>query len=189
MSTKPIALPVGLLLAGLLAAAGCSHPAKRAPDAAAERSPVQSHAPAAPAPAAERATTTAMVGDLGPIEILPVRFEDLYPIFMVRHSMPLGEKAALWHERYLGKWVRWTGKVRSFTANGITISQLRTTVTFDVSLWVEADQLPSLREKLRVGRRVTYIGRLESYDDVFRKLYLTHGAIIEPPDAPPDGGR
>ncbi|HEY7954981.1 MAG TPA: hypothetical protein VII38_06790 [Polyangia bacterium] len=181
MSTKPIALSVALLLG-----AGCSHPAMRAPDAAIERSPASAHAPA-PAPG-DRATTTTMVGDLGPIEILPVRFEELFPIFLLRHSMPLGEKAALWQEHYYGKWVRWSGKLISFTPNGITVLELKTTLTFDVSLWVEADQFPTLREKLRVGDRVTYIGKLDSYDDVFRKLYLTHGAIIEPPDARTDGG-
>src|SRR5690242_15315800 len=78
--------------------------------------------------------------DGGPIEFIDEEFESLYPIFCIRRSMPLGEKAALWQRKYYGKWVRWTGKLMSFTQNGITIKQGTVTVTFDISLWLEADQ-------------------------------------------------
>src|SRR5690242_9699833 len=171
MSTKR----VGLALLMAVAIAGCSRRSTTPPDA--------SHAlPARAAGTVAAAPASSAARDGGPLEMLEVPFEELYPIFLVRHSMPLGEKAALWHERYFGKWVRWTGVLRSFTDNGITLRQYRPTVTFDVSLWVEAAQRPLLRKLLRPGARVTYIGRLDSYDDVFRTLYLTHGAVIEPPD-------
>lgn len=195
MSTKTLAIcagvwwTVGLAAAGLLAS--CNHPARPAPSLPADASAQLTERPPAATDADHPGTLpdSAEVGvDLGPLEFIPDRFDQLYPIFLVRHSMSRGAKAGLWHQRYFGKWVRWTGRVRSFTANGITISELPTTVTFDVSLWVEAEQLPSLHSRLRIGGPVTYIGKLDGYDDVFRTLYLTHGAIIDPPDLHPDGG-
>jgi hypothetical protein len=114
-------------------------------------------------------------------------FLKLWPIFCVRRSMPLGEKAALWDGKYFGKWVRWTGRIMSFTDNGITLKNAYQTVTFDVSLWLEADQLALLKNmRLKRGDRVTYIGRLESYDDIFQKLYLVHGAVLDHLDNVPD---
>jgi hypothetical protein len=134
--------------------------------------------------------------DGGPIEFVQETFAQLYPIFCVRRSMPLGEKSALWQRKYYGRWVRWTGKVMSFTANGLTLKTGWQTVTFDISLWLEGDQMPLLRQlHLKKGDRVTFIGRLDSYDDIFQKLYLTHGAVLSEidPTAPdtthiPDGG-
>lgn len=172
-----------LAIAALLALAGCSRRTAGPVDASTRALPARVGVAEAPAPRASAASPPD-----GALEMLEVPFDELYPIFLVRHSMPLGEKAALWHDRYFGKWVRWTGVLRSFTDNGITVRQYRPTVTFDVSLWVEAAERPLLRQKLHPGARVTYIGRLDSYDDVFRTLYLTHGAIVEPPDPPVDGG-
>jgi hypothetical protein len=121
--------------------------------------------------------------DGGPIQFIDEDFNALYPIFCMRRSMPLGEKSALWMSRYYGKWVRWTGRIMSFTANGITVKQGTQTVTFDISLWLEADQQALLSQmNLKKGDRVTYIGRLDSYDDIFQKLYLTHGAVMAQPD-------
>jgi hypothetical protein len=110
------------------------------------------------------------------VEFTDEPFEQLYPIFLLRKVKP-GPKAALW-QRYYGKWVRWTGTLVSFTANGVTFKQLPQTVTFDVSLWLEAPQREGLRERVHRGDRVTYVGRLDSYDDVFRTLYLVHGELI-----------
>jgi hypothetical protein len=122
--------------------------------------------------------------DGGATEFIHETFDQLYPIFCVRRSMPLGEKSALWQQKYYGKWVRWTGRVRSFTQSGLTIQQRPAAVTFDVSLWVEADQQPQLRSLLKVGSRVTYLARLDSFDDIFQKLYLTHGSVMATPDPP-----
>ena len=61
--------------------------------------------------------------------------------------------------------------------NGITLKHLSKTVTFDVSLQME----PAARVKrsqLKVGDTSTYIGRLDSYDDLFRTFYLVHGDLV-----------
>jgi hypothetical protein len=129
-----------------------------------------------------------------PPEFVSETFQQLYPVFLHRHSMPLGEKAKLWTERYFGRYVRWTGIIRSFTPNGVTLKHLPTTVTFDVSVWMEADQAALVQKRYHVGDVLTYVARLDSYDDVFRTLYLGHGLITETPDgavptAPPEPGK
>jgi hypothetical protein len=120
-----------------------------------------------------------------PPEFIQDPFEKLYPIFLQR-KIKAGPKAGLWRS-YHGRWVKWTGTVRSFTANGITLKQLPQTVTFDVSLHVVAGQRPQLRQLMKLGDRVSYMGRLDSYDDVFRTLYLVHGTVLGNVSKP-DGG-
>ena len=66
---------------------------------------------APPAPPAQQASEA-------PPEFISEPFDTLYPLFLLRKLKP-GPKAALW-TRYYGRWVKWTGIVRSFTANGIT---------------------------------------------------------------------
>jgi hypothetical protein len=117
----------------------------------------------------------------GTLEFIPETFEQLYPWLLVRRSMPAGDKATLWHARYNGRWVRWSGMVMSITPNGLTLKQLATTTTYDVSLWLEADSLQRSR-RLRKGDRVTYVGRLDAYDDVLRHLLVTHGTLVENAD-------
>ncbi len=103
-------------------------------------------------------------------------FETLYPMFLLHRGAP-ATKAAQW-VGYRGKWVRWTGTLVSFSANGITLKQRRETTTFDVSLYLPSARRTVERAHLHPGDRVTYVGRLDSYDDVFRTLYLTLGAIV-----------
>ena len=91
---------------------------------------------------------------------------------------PAASKAALWAERYYRRWVRWTGTIRSFTPNGITVRQLPVTTTFDVSLWVNNAERAAVRERYHVGDVVTYVGRLDSYDDIWRTMYLVNGSIL-----------
>ncbi len=123
----------------------------------------------------------------GPPEFVDTTFDELYPIFLTRKLKP-GPKAALWRD-YYGRWVRWNGTLVSFTANGITIKQrLQRTVTFDVSLWLETAQRIDLRKRFKPGDHLSYIGRLDSYDDVFRTLYLVHGSILATTGPPHDGG-
>jgi hypothetical protein len=124
--------------------------------------------------------------DGGAAEFIRASMDDLYPIFCEYRSMSQGDKAGLWAREYFGKWVRWTGRLRAFTKDGIAVAQRPGTVTFDVSLWVDdrAD-LAALAQSYKPGDRITYIGRLDSYDDVFQKLYLSHGAILEHVDARP----
>ncbi len=126
----------------------------------------------------------------GAVEFAGENFMELYPTFMVRHSMPLGEKAALWNKRYLNHYVRWTGTIRSFTPSGITVKERPATVTFDVSLWMEADQLTVAHRRFKIGDTITYLGRLENYDDIFRTMYLGHGMVADGAGAAggPDGG-
>jgi hypothetical protein len=112
-------------------------------------------------------------------------FETLYPIFLLR-KVKAGPKSALWRN-YFGRWVRWTGTIRSFTANGVTLKVLPQTVTFDISLWIEPQQRKDLRAKMKLGDQVRFVGRLDSYDDIFRTMYLVHGVILENLGAP-DGG-
>jgi hypothetical protein len=91
--------------------------------------------------------------------------------------MAQGPKAALWQQRYLGRWVRWTGTLISFTPSGITLKHRPQTVTFDVSLTLEASARARL-SRYKPGDRLVYVGTFDSYDDVFRTLYLTHGEIV-----------
>jgi hypothetical protein len=110
-------------------------------------------------------------------ELIDVDFAYLHPIFL-RHKIGQGPKAALWAERYYRRWVRWTGSIRSFTPNGVTIRELPVTTTFDVSLWVNNAERAAVRERYHVGDVVTYIGRLDSYDDIWRTIYLVNGSIL-----------
>jgi hypothetical protein len=167
--------------------AAVSAPAATAPTASSHPTAA---APTAVVPLANTTTksTASSPSPSGALEFIGQSFADLYPVFLTRKVKP-GPKAALWRE-YYGRWVRWDGIVRSFTANGITLKQLPQTVTFDVSLWIEGAQRGDLRKRIHVGDLVSYVGRLDSYDDVFRTLYLVHGAIIaDLGKPPPDWGK
>jgi hypothetical protein len=150
--------PAGAALLAIALTAACQ-----------ERSPASNPGTDLLAPRAGAETTT-------------VSFEELYPVFLWRKSMSQGDKASLWN-RYRGKWVRWEGVIASITNKGITLRQLRSTVTFDVSLTCEASVLPTLH-RFQPGDRVRYVGMLDSFDDIFRTLYLSHGAVL---DKVPDG--
>jgi hypothetical protein len=110
-------------------------------------------------------------------QFIDVTFDFLHPIFL-RHKIGQGPKAALWAERYHRRWVRWTGRIRSFSANGITLRQMPVTSTFDVSLWINNNEREAVRARYKVGDVVTYVGRLDSYDDIWRTLYLVNGSVL-----------
>jgi hypothetical protein len=110
-------------------------------------------------------------------EVIDVDFGYLHPIFL-QHKIGQGPKAALWAERYHRRWVRWTGRIRSFTANGVTLQQLPITSTFDVSLWINNAERDTVRTRYHVGDLITYVGRLDSYDDIWRTLYLVNGSVL-----------
>ncbi|MDB4966927.1 MAG: hypothetical protein JWN44_2616 [Myxococcales bacterium] len=124
----------------------------------------------------------ATFGSEGAPEFVDVTFEYLHPIFL-RHKIAQGPKAALWAQRYHRRWVKWTGRIRSFTVNGVTLRQLPATSTFDVSLFINNSEQAATRARFKVGDVVTYVGRLDSYDDIWRTLYLINGSIL---NAPPD---
>jgi hypothetical protein len=149
----------GASLALLLALASC----RRAPSG---------HGGSGQAPSPPPASDPAPV-------FIDVEFSYLYPIFLT-HKMAQGPKAALWAERYYRRWVRWVGRVRSFTANGITLRELATTSTFDVSLWLNNAEREAVRAQYKVGDIVEYVGRLDSYDDIWRTLYLVNGSVLGP---------
>jgi hypothetical protein len=106
-----------------------------------------------------------------------IGFEEIYSLFL-RDHLRLGPKAALWSARYHRRWIRWIGRIRSFSDNGITLRQLPLTSTFDVSLWLNRAAQAQARAHYRVGDIVEYSGRLESFDDIWRTLYLVNGSII-----------
>jgi hypothetical protein len=112
-------------------------------------------------------------------ELIDVDFGYLYPIFL-QHKIGQGPKAALWAERYHRRWVRWSGRIRSFTPNGITIRMLPITSTFDVSLWIDNADRAAVRARYHVGDLVSYMGRLDSYDDIWRTMYLVNGSVLGP---------
>jgi hypothetical protein len=119
----------------------------------------------------------AMFGGEGPNEFIDESFEFMYPIFL-RHKIAQGPKAALWASHYHRRWVRWVGRIRSFTPNGITLRELPVTATFDVSLWLNNDERAAISANYHVGDVVTYVGRLDSYDDIWRTLYLVNGSVL-----------
>jgi hypothetical protein len=112
-------------------------------------------------------------------EVLSKSFEELYPTFLWRKSMAEGEKSSLWQREYRGRWVRWEGIITSFTTHGATFKHLLTTTTFDVSLTCDNNALKLAKSRFAPGDRVRYVARLDNYDDVFRTMYLTNGAIVE----------
>jgi hypothetical protein len=126
--------------------------------------------------------------DGGPIELIRETYEELYPVFCVYRSMSQGQRAGLWNQKYQFRWVRWTGKIKSFTPKGITLQMRPQTVTFDLSVWLEDGQMPRLRAHHKRGDVVTFIARLDTYDEIFQKLYLTHGAVVDSTEPIPDLG-
>jgi hypothetical protein len=117
--------------------------------------------------------------------MVPESFMTLYRMLM-RRDLGEGPKAALWQQKYRGRYVRWTGRIASFTPNGLTIRERPSAITFDVSLWLEPAERVKVRAHYKRGDTVTYIGRLDTYDDVLRTFYLIHGGVVF--DHPPDGG-
>jgi hypothetical protein len=126
----------------------------------------------------------AVLGGEAPAQFIDDEFTKLYPIFL-QHKIGQGPKAALWAQRYHHRWVRWTGQIRSFSDNGITLRQLKATSTFDVSLWLNNGERQPVEQRYKVGDFVTYVGRLDSYDDVWRTVYLINGSVLQrqSPDA------
>lgn len=142
--------------------------------------------PSLPAPSAAPSviastTDSGVAPDDGTFDTLPDSFEAVYPLFLLR-KLKQPAKANLWRG-YHGRWVRWSGIIAGFTKNGIAVRMLPDTTTFDVSVALDARGRERVR-KHRVGQFVTFVGRLNSFDDVFRTLYLIQGDVAPPADAP-----
>lgn len=125
-------------------------------------------------------TQSGVASDGGAFDTLSVTFEVVYPLFLTRKLAPPA-KANQWRA-YHGRWVRWSGVIAGFTKNGIAIRMRPDTTTFDVSVALDARGRERVRRH-RVGEYVTYAGRLNSFDDVFRTLYLVQGDVAPPADA------
>jgi hypothetical protein len=123
-----------------------------------------------PEPVASEPTSTSVV-------FVDTPFEALYPVFLVRRTMSQGDKARLWNA-YRDRWVRWEGVITSFTPGGVTLKVLLQTPTFDVSLAIEASSLAPVRQRFAVGDRVRFVGQLETFDDLFFKIYVGHGVLL-----------
>ncbi len=108
-------------------------------------------------------------------------FEEAYKAILVRDRTEQ-QRATDWNGRYFGNWVRWTGKVMSITDHSITIKQRKETSTFDVSLGLSNDQIDVARQTLKKGSIISYTGRFDQYDDIWRTLYLVQGVILAPPE-------
>ncbi len=134
-----------------------------------------------PAPAGSDASALPVVDRLdadGGIDFVTDPFDRFYELFL-RHTINDSQKASLW-QKYAGRWVRWTGKLISFSQSGITIQMRESTVTFDISLRMSAADRAAAEKRLHPGQRVTFIGRFQSYDDIFRTLYISNGAVANP---------
>ena len=108
-------------------------------------------------------------------------FDEAYKAILVRDRTEQ-QRAKDWNGRYFGNWVRWTGKVMSITDHSITIKQRKETSTFDVSLGLSNDQIDVARQTLKKGSIISYTGRFDQYDDIWRTLYLVQGVILSAPE-------
>ena len=106
-------------------------------------------------------------------------FDELYPLFLMRKLGP-ADKTALW-ARYQGRWVRWTGTLIRVGPNGAQFRHIPATLTFDVSVTFDAPARARLA-RYRPGDRVSYLGRLDNYDDTFKTFYLSHGDVAPRPN-------
>lgn len=113
-------------------------------------------------------------------QILDESFEASYDAIFDR-KRPDDQRATAWNKKYLGSWVRWTGTVKSFTGHGVTILQMPSTKTFDVSLTLSAAELERARRTLKKGSRIAYMGKFDQFDEIWRTIYLVQGTILEVP--------
>jgi hypothetical protein len=125
----------------------------------------------------------AFVSTLPNPEFTSAGFEELHDRFLMPwHGTPQ-DRAALW-ARYQGKWVRWRGKLVSFTPSGATFKLLPSTLTFDVSAIFDADARRRLHA-WRIGDQVPFIGRLDEANDLNQTFYLVHADVPTPPPSQP----
>ena len=146
----------------------------------------RSEAPPAQRIVPSEAVRQPALGDNAKVEFVTDPFDRYYDLFL-RRTIPAGEKATIWNS-YRGRWVRWSGLIASFSRDGITVRMRPLTATFDVSLRLTVADRTAALARYHVKDWVTFIGRLESYDDIFRNIYLGNGQIVGKTSAPADGG-
>jgi hypothetical protein len=118
-------------------------------------------------------------------DIINARFDELYPVFMVRNgTLPIGPKAARWAQQYQNRWIKWSGVLASISKYGMTVKMRPQTLSFDISVRMSPEARADLQKHNKTGDRITFIARLETYDDVFRTLYLGYGALAPTESGP-----
>lgn len=110
--------------------------------------------------------------------VIEATFEELYPLFLLRKISP-SAKAELWSQQYHRKWIHWTGTLVGVTHNSALFRHIPGTITFDVSVTLEAGERARL-SRMKPGTRVGYLGQLEKFEAVFRTFYLVHGRAVTP---------
>ena len=110
-------------------------------------------------------------------QFVAVESRDLRP-FTLFHGMERSTKMVQWQSRFQHRWVNWTGRLISFTANGFTIKEYRDTLLFDMSVRVDKERQRALKAMYKPGEFVRFVGELDSYDDVLPTLFLVHGNIL-----------
>lgn len=110
------------------------------------------------------------------VALIPTPFSDIYQLFLMP-QIPSNVKSARWNTEFKDRWVRWTGKLITVGGGSAKFKQLQPTVTFDVSMLLNR-QAQNRGPALRPGQFYTYVGRLRSYDDLFRTLYLDQGVVL-----------
>ena len=119
-----------------------------------------------------------------PIEIKPtisdITFEEIEQLFGIKSKLTTLQKKELFKD-YKGKWVEWTGQVRSSSDSwgSLTMSfrhQL-STWTSDVTVYFSKSAKNALMH-LEKDKRVTYQGKLDDYGELLGHT-LKEGKIIE----------
>lgn len=130
------------------------------------------------APSSDGAQAAAADG----VSLIKEPFSDIYRLFLMP-QIPSNVKSARWNTNYQGRWVSWTGKLVAGSRSSAKFKQLQSTITFDVSMLLNRN-VTGGPPRLRVGQFYTYVGRLRSYDDVFRTIYLDQGIIVANSESP-----
>lgn len=109
-------------------------------------------------------------------------FDIVHQTFL-QYGLTSIERSEVWSRFYKNRWVHWTGQLVKVSAAALLFRQLGATSSYDVLVRVPRIE-PSMRTHLAVGRIYNYVGRLDSYDDMFRTIYLEQGQLF---DAGPEG--
>ena len=109
-------------------------------------------------------------------------FGTLHQTFL-QYGLTAMERSQVWSHSYKNRWVHWTGQLVKVSQAAVLFRQLASTSSYDVLVRIPRID-PGLRQRLTVGRLYNYVGRVDSYDDMFRTIYLEQGQIF---DAGPDG--
>ncbi len=109
-------------------------------------------------------------------------FDVVHQTFL-QYGLTTIERSEVWSRFYKNRWIHWTGQLVKISAAAMLFRQLGATSSYDVLVRVPRID-PSIRTSLAIGRLYNYVGRLDSYDDMFRTIYLEQGQVF---DAGPDG--